>query len=195
MLRFINFNKRTVWNMEFGMEIGIQHYWNTVCKLCRCFDLSLSLWRLFVDGKMLGVLKLSFFTETFATKRLFCSDSTRVLCLCKRFFGSSLKKYSERWTQMTESIISTPRIWFVARVSVLLRIGSVIEGASYSARDAVIRQPAARSVTQVTAALTIHDATRNKACFPGLWNLATSCLTDTLSIMKTRYNLRNSLWT
>ncbi len=77
--------------MKYGMEIGIQHYWNTVCKFCRCFDLSLSLWRLFVDGKMIGVLKLSFFTETFATKRLFCSDSTRVLCLCKRFFGSSLK--------------------------------------------------------------------------------------------------------
>lgn len=91
MLRFINLNKRTIWNMEFGMEIGIQHYRNTVCKFRRCFDLSLSLWRLFVDGKMLGVLKLDFFSEIFATKRLFFSDSTRVLCLCKRFFGSSLK--------------------------------------------------------------------------------------------------------
>ncbi len=69
---------------------------------------------------------------------------------------------------MTVSIIYTPRKWFVARVSLLLRIGSIIEGASYSARDAVIRQPAARSVTQVTAALTIHDATRHKACFPSL---------------------------
>lgn len=69
---------------------------------------------------------------------------------------------------MIVSITSTPRIWFVARVSLLLLIGSIIEGASYSARDAVTRQPAARSVTQVTAALTIHDATRNKACFPGL---------------------------
>ncbi len=42
MLRFINLNKQTnvIWNMEFAMEIGIQHYWNTVCELCRCFDLS-----------------------------------------------------------------------------------------------------------------------------------------------------------
>lgn len=55
--------------------------------------------------------------------------------------------------------ISAPRIWFVARVS---SYGSIIEGASLSPRDALDRQP---DLSQVTAALTIHDATRN---VPGL---------------------------
>lgn len=69
-------------------------------------------------------------------------------------------------TRILVSTIYTLLIWFVEQVSLLPRIDSIIEGASYSPRDAVIRQPAARSVTQVTAALTIHDATVNKARFP-----------------------------
>lgn len=36
---------------------------------------------------------------------------------------------------MIVSIISTQLVWFVARVSLLLLIGSIIEGASYIVRE------------------------------------------------------------
>lgn len=77
------------------MEIGTQLYWNTVCTFCRCFDLSLSLSRLFEDGKTLGVLKLGFFTETFATKRLFVRIQ-RGFFVYAGGFRFLFKKYSER---------------------------------------------------------------------------------------------------
>lgn len=95
-------NKTEIWIMVWKAIRRLVHRClNASCKFCRCFDRSLPLWRLLVMfmGKCEVFWSYGLLRRPLQLKR-FCSDSARVLCLYRRFFGSALKSMWQRWTQM-----------------------------------------------------------------------------------------------
>lgn len=156
-------NKTEIWIMVWNAICRIIRRLNAICKFCRCFD-TLSLWRL-LHGKMWGVLKLWFVTKTFATKGVlfgFCAGSLFIQALFRFRFEKYVREMDadDRKRYLACAYLVCCTSFVITSSAPLINVPRRVR------QTRRYLSPAARSVTQVTAALTIHDLTVNKTRFP-----------------------------